>query len=176
METIRKATENDIQSVVNIYENVIDHDINVKKTVGWKHGIYPTEDTARTGLAADDLYVMEDGGRIVATARINQEQLEEYRSADWEHEVPDDKVLVLHTLAVDPSAAGRVYGTRFVAFYERLAGESGCTELRMDTNRINTPARTLYAKLGYREVGEIPCSFNGISDVRLLCLEKFIGE
>ena len=34
METIRKATENDIQSVVNIYENVIDHDINVKKTVG----------------------------------------------------------------------------------------------------------------------------------------------
>ena len=61
METIRKATENDIKSVVNIYENVIDHDINVKKTVGWKHGIYPTEDTARTGLAADDLYVMEDG-------------------------------------------------------------------------------------------------------------------
>ena len=176
METIRKAAETDIPAVVKIYENVIDHDIKVKKTVGWKPGIYPTEDTARTGLEADDLFVMEDGGKIVATARINHDQPEEYRKVDWEHDLPDDKVLVLHTLAVDPSAAGHGYGTKFVAFYEKLAKDTGCAGLRMDTNRINTPARTLYAKLGYKEVGEIPCTFNGIEDIRLLCLEKFIGE
>ncbi len=57
-------------------------------------------------------------------------------------------------------------------FYEDYALEQGCRYLRMDTNVKNTAARTLYARLGYRETGIIPCVFNGISGVRLVCLEK----
>ena len=42
----------------------------------------------------------------------------------------------------------------------------------MDTNARNTPARALYAKLGYAEVGVVEGVFNGIPGVRLVCLEK----
>ena len=44
--------------------------------------------------------------------------------------------------------------------------------LRMDTNVINTAARRFYAKLGFYESGVIGCVFNGIPDVKLVCLEK----
>ena len=44
----------------------------------------------------------------------------------------------------------------------------------MDTNAVNTAARTLYKKLGYTEVGIVPCVFNGIPDVKLVCLEKLL--
>ena len=42
----------------------------------------------------------------------------------------------------------------------------------MDTNAKNAAARRLYSRLGYREAGIVPCVFNGIPDVRLVCLEK----
>ena len=59
-----------------------------------------------------------------------------------------------------------------MAFYEDLARKNGCTELRMDTNERNASARALYRNLGYREVSIVPCAFNGIPGVQLVCLEK----
>ena len=48
----------------------------------------------------------------------------------------------------------------------------GCAVLRMDTNARNLRARRMYAQLGYREAGIVPCTFNGIPSVQLVCLEK----
>ena len=73
---------------------------------------------------------------------------------------------------VDPQAKGRGYGSRFVDFYESYALEHGCRYLRMDTNERNASARALYRNLGYREVSIVPCAFNGIPGVQLVCLEK----
>lgn len=42
----------------------------------------------------------------------------------------------------------------------------------MDTNAKNTAARGFYKKLGYSEIGIVPCVFNGIPDVQLVLLEK----
>ena len=42
----------------------------------------------------------------------------------------------------------------------------------MDTNARNTRARKLYQKLGYEETGIVKCTFNGIPDIQLVCLEK----
>ena len=61
-----------------------------------------------------------------------------------------------------------------MAFYEQEAKRRGCRVLRIDTNELNAPARRLYAALGYREVGAVPCVFNGIPDVNLVCLEKAV--
>ena len=56
--------------------------------------------------------------------------------------------------------------------HEDWARSHGCPHLRMDTNVKNARARRLYAHLGYREAGVIPCVFNGITGVQLVCLEK----
>ena len=80
--------------------------------------------------------------------------------------------MVLHTLVVDPAFAGRGCGKQFVAFYEEHSRACGCPYLRMDTNAKNAAARRLYSRLGYWEAGIVPCAFNGIPDVQLVCLEK----
>ena len=58
--------------------------------------------------------------------------------------------------------------------YVDYALQNGCPVLRIDTNAKNTAARAMYAKHGYMESGVIPCVFNGIPGVDLVCMEKKI--
>lgn len=171
---IRKATEQDIDAIERIYEDIHTQNERGLLTTGWVRGVYPTRETALTGVKCGDAFVMEEAGRIVAAARINSEQERAWQAAAWSASPSADQVLVLHTLVVSPDAAGKGYGTAFVAFYEDYACAHGFRYLRMDTNERNRRARALYAKLGYRECGIVLCSFNNIPDVHLVCLEKIL--
>ena len=82
---------------------------------------------------------------------------------------------MLHTLVIFPKASGNGYGKAFIAFYENYAREHGGRELRIDTNARNAAARAMYKKLGYKEIGIVPTVFNGIPDVQLVQLEKYLG-
>lgn len=173
---IRKATARDLPAIAAIYDRIHDAEASGAIRTGWLRGVYPTEETARAALAAGDLFVLEDGGAIVAAARINREQVDVYARVNWRYPASDGEVMVLHTLTVDPPMAGKGYGRQFVKFYERHALENGCPVLRIDTNAKNAAARAMYAKHGYIESGVVPTVFNGIPDVMLVCLEKRVSE
>ena len=127
---IRKAKISDIDSIEKIYEKIHDSEEKGLVTIGWIRTVYPTRKTAEDALNRDDLFVMVEEGKVVATAIINQVQVEEYKYASWR-----------------------------------------C----MDTNARNMGARKLYQHLGYEEVGIVECVFNGIPNVQLVCLEKYLG-
>lgn len=172
---ILKAKGSDIDSVEAIYNSIHDLEESGLVSIGWIRGVYPVRKTAEDSLKRNDLFVMGDNGKIVAAAIINQVQVEEYKNVVWKHDAKDNEVMVLHTLVVDPLERSRGYGKAFVAFYENYARQQGCAELRMDTNMINENARKMYKKLRYEEVGITDCVFNGIPDVKLVCLEKYLG-
>ena len=173
---IRKARLEDIPQVAAIYDRILDREERGEAAVGWARGVYPTEQTARAALEAGTLFVLELDGVVAAAAKIDQNQVPEYADAPWRYPgVPPEQVMVLHTLVVDPTQAGKGCGTQFVRFYEQYALEKGCPCLRMDTNARNTAARALYARLGYWEAGIVPCVFNGIPGVQLVCLEKMLN-
>jgi len=171
---IRKATAADLAAVDAIYGEIHDAEERGAATVGWKRGVYPIAETAEAALSRGDLFVQEDGGKIVGTGIINQLQLDEYRDAAWLYAAEDREVMVLHTLVISPRAAGKGYGRAFAEFYGEYARGHGCRVLRIDTNEKNAAARALYRKLGYREADVTPCVFNGIGGVRLVLLEKRI--
>ena len=172
---IRKAEKNDIDAIEKIYEAIHNEEEQGLAMIGWIRNIYPTRKTAEDSLARGDLFVLEDEGTVAAAAVINQIQVEEYRYAPWKHSAKDAEVMVLHTLTVAPHLKGKGYGKAFAAFYENYAKQHHCVTLRMDTNARNTRARTLYHKLGYEEIGIVNCTFNGIPNVQLVCLEKYLG-
>lgn len=177
MEEIRRGTRADIPGIAAIYDRILTEEEAGRSSVGWVRGVYPTESTALEALEAGDLFVMAEDGVLTAAARINRIQVPVYSQAPWTWpEAPADRIMVLHTLVVDPLQKGRGRGSAFVGFYEQYALERGCPYLRMDTNEKNAAARALYARLGYREAGIVPCGFNGIPGVRLVCLEKRLGE
>ena len=81
MAEIRKAAERDVLPVAAIYEHIISEEEAGRVCIGWQRGVYPTEHTAREAIAAGELFVMADGGEIVAAARINRTQVPEYAVA-----------------------------------------------------------------------------------------------
>ena len=172
--TIRQALASDLDAVAKVYDAIHTAEEAGLAEIGWVRGVYPTRATAEAALAAGSLYVLEDEGALLAAAKIDHEQVEHYARIPWMIPAEDSEVLVLHTLVVDPAAGRRGYGRAFVAFYEREARRRGCRALRLDTNAKNTAARRLYASLGYREAGVVPCVFNGIPGVSLVCLEKSV--
>ena len=172
---IRKATLDDLDAISAIYDAIHDREEAGLAVIGWNRAIYPTRASGEASIRAGDMYVLEEEGRVLAAAKINQKQEESYAEGTWTHEAADSEVLVLHTLVVHPEAAGRGIGTRFVAFYEECAARMACPYLRMDTNARNAAARALYRKLGYIEVSIVPCVFNGLAGVDLVLLEKTLS-
>ena len=171
----RKAEPRDLDAIAAIYDRIHDNEEAGKTTIGWVRSIYPTRATAQSSIEFGDMYVEEVDGVVIAAAKINQEQVPEYANAQWQWDAPEEKILVLHTLVVDPEKGRGGYGKAFVAFYEDMARNMGCPYLRMDTNVRNVIARQLYKGLGYAEVGIVDCQFNGIPGVQLVCLEKKVN-
>lgn len=69
-------------------------------------------------------------------------------------------------------------GTRlkaFVCFYEEYARKMGCKACRMDTLEWNSVARAMYRKLGYAEVDIVNTELQGLSNVSMVLLEKYLG-
>ena len=171
---IRRAEPGDIPFVAAIYEAIHDREERGEVTIGWQRGVYPTADTARAAIDAGEMFVLKVEDRVAASARVNRQQMPAYAEVQWRYPARDDQVMVLHTLTVDPAMQGRGLARQFLEFYESYARESGCTALRIDTNAKNAAARAMYARHGYIESGIIPCEFNGIPGVRLVCMEKRI--
>ena len=171
----RKAVTQDLDAVAAIFSDIHTAEESGALTIGWQRGIYPARATAEASLERDDLFVMEEDGEIIGAAIINQVQVDVYANAEWHYPAADEQVCVLHTLVISPKAGRKGYGKAFVAFYEDYARENGCPYLRMDTNERNVNARALYRKLGYTEIGIVPCVFNGLADVHLVLREKYLG-
>lgn len=170
---VRSGEERDIAAIVGIYDRILAKEEQSGSFTGWKRGVYPTGEDVRSMLADGELYVMEENGTVVAAARINHTPVPEYAQVRWAFREEDpNKVLIIHTLVVDPACAGKGYGSAFIRFYEDMGRALGCTCLRMDTNITNRPARRLYAHLGYREADVVSCVFNGLRGIQLVCLEK----
>ena len=173
---IRRATPADLEAVDRLYDQIHDAKEAGLIPVIWKRGIYPSHETALEALARDDLFVLEREGQIIGSAVINQIQDEVYAGAPWEHDVPDDRVCVLHTLMISPAEFGKGYARSFLEFYEDYALEHGWPELRIDTNDMNAPAQAMYLRHGFRKIGIVPARvFNGIQGIHLMLLEKYLG-
>ena len=172
---IRKAIPSELNEIVRLYDAVHTAEEAGLTATGWVRGVYPSEKTVQDALNRDDLFILEEDARILAAAVINRLQVDAYAGAPWKHPVPDDRVCVLHTLAVAPAARGRGFARFFLEFYEAYARSVNCPELRIDTNARNEAARAMYRKHGYEEIGIVPTVFNGIPGVDLVLLEKNLG-
>lgn len=169
---IRIAYLKDLERIEEIYNEIHTEIEEGRAVIGWIRDVYPTRELAETSIRLREMYVLEEEGEILACGRINRYQGPEYDEAVWRFEADPDEVLVLHTLVVSPKAKRRGCGSQFVAFYEEMARRMGVKVLRLDTNALNLPARSLYQKLGYRETCIVLTCFNGIAGVNLVCLDK----
>lgn len=172
---IRKAKQEDIGIVSDIYEQLFKYQENNVNYSGWKRGCYPTKEIAENALVKSELYVYERDGKVIASSIINSKQDDDYALIDWsDNNTLPENVLVMHTLVISPNEWGKGIAKEFFLFYETLAKERSISTLRFDTNKSNKPAQVLYEKLGYAVKGIIESNFLKQGIISLVCYEKII--
>ena len=62
----------------------------------------------------------------------------------------------LATIAVDPGAAGSGIGRALMEAAEQVAVDGGCDRLRLEVRADNGRAIGIYARAGYRSIGQEP--------------------
>ena len=171
---IRRAMDSDVDAVERHYTELLTFEQEHGSSTNWELGVYPTRAVAEKGVKDGTLYVLEENGEVCASMILNHVQLDAYASIPWEYAAEPDKVLVIHTLCVPPSQAGKGAGKRMVLFALEEAARRGCEVMRLDTWENNRPAANLYLKLGFRYAGKAEVLFEGSISENLIFLEKRI--
>ena len=150
---IRKATPNDIKSVADIYDRVIDFQAANGGYMSWIKNVYPTEKTASDALLLDTLYVFDTNGIIAGSVILDCIQSADYTELNWKTKNDKRDALVIHTLCVDPDYMGIGIASDMLSFAKELAKSLNCASIRLATNSKNLGAINLYEKNGFSIVG-----------------------
>lgn len=165
MAEIIPAAAGDVAAVAQLYDVVNDYFAAHGNACypNWQKGKYPVLADAQRALAAQTLYILLADGTIAGSVIIDHTQHPEYRKMPWTLQVPEEDVMVLHTLVVHPQYRGRGLGERLVRFGLRLCRDAGAKALRLDTHYQNLPARRLYEKCGFHSLGCQKAFVDGIT-------------
>jgi len=128
---------------------------------------YPDAGVFERDAALDQLWLTEDGERIVGVAAITTDQEPEYAEVGWDLR---ERAVVVHRLVVDPACRGKGVATALMLQAEAVARARGIAVLRVDTNTRNEATQRLFPKLGYAFSGEIGLGFR--PGLRFNCYEK----
>ena len=123
-------------------------------TIGWKKGVYPSDDMLRTSLSRGEVYTLREAGTLCACVILNSACNDGYEGVLWSRACKPEEVLVPHALAVDPAMQGRGVGKRLVARLLELARADGKKAVRLDILGTNRAAEALYRRMGFSFVAE----------------------
>lgn len=151
---IRPAAPEDFAAVRRFYDEMIDALQGVEQSPGWTKDVYPSEEDLRGHIAARRLFLGRADGELAAAMAVTGSDVEGYEAVPWQVEAAPEEVFFLHLLAVLPRFARRGLASEMVVFAMDYARQQGGRTLRLDVLRRNLPAERLYARLGFRHVGE----------------------
>lgn len=119
----------------------------------WQHG-YPDLDLIERDVLAGGTYGHWENERLLAVVTLDFQQAPQYDNITWPY--ASERPLVVHRLAVLPTAQGRGHGGRMMDFAEDLAAERNATSIRLDTYTPNARNMAFYDKRGYtRAEGQV---------------------
>lgn len=72
------------------------------------------------------MFVLEEKGKVIGSAIINQQQVDAYKKGKWQYQVQAHQIYALHTLVISPDVSSKGYGRKFVKFYEDFARNWNC--------------------------------------------------
>ena len=147
MQTARIEEFTEIRS---FYWNLIDR-MDTDK-IGWKKGIYPTDEFLTESLQKGELYILRENGILCACVILNESCNEGYQGLPWRISCKAEEIWIPHALAVDPSIQGKGIGRRLMADIRQAAKQKGKKAIRLDILGTNERAERLYTGVGFRFV------------------------
>lgn len=163
---IRLATIDDLSEIMEIYQ-ACTRKMNAGGLFNWNKS-YPGIKTITADIEEEAMYIYQEG-KPKGVMALNQSQPNEYEEIEWECKLPE--FLVVKRLAIDPAFQRQGIAIEMMSFVEQFAAEAHFTSIRLDVYSSSQPARLLYRKLQYKEIGEF--HFPGI-ELPFIAMEKTI--
>ena len=148
------ATQNDFNAIIAFYDDVTERTPKMATYARWSKGKHPTAESIRAYIDEGNMYLYHEHGTIVGAMAVTMYQGEDYHAIDWAQQVADDRVAVIHILAVSPDSQGTGIGSEMIHEAIRLAQNNGMQAIRFDALASNTPAHRLYERLGFEYRGK----------------------
>ena len=104
------------ETVKEFYYEVIDAVGGADDSVAWKKDIYPAPDFLLESICCGELFLAEEGGRIVGAMVLNHRFNDAYRSFHWPVRAEETEVTVIHALAIRPTCWRKGYAKQLVRF------------------------------------------------------------
>ena len=142
----RPACPKDLAAVVALYEGAKKEPFSV-----WNED-YPTAADASHDLETDNLYVLEEDGRVIGTLSVCPEN--EMDAFSHLFTVNTPAVREIARIAVAADRHGHGYAALMVRSVCEILAARGVPALRISVARNNLPARRTYPRVGFCEVGE----------------------
>lgn len=159
----RQAEPGDTAAAQAAYRQIIDHLAATVDFPHWHTENHPTGAEVRGWIEAGDLYLTLDqtGAKIAGVVVLNHDAPDAYREASWAIEATPGQVLVVHALGVSPDFLRQGVARFLVDASLDVAREKGCRVVRLDTYVENIPARELYARYGFTDLGVHTLHYEG---------------
>ncbi len=148
------ATQNDFDAIIAFYDDVTERTPEMATYARWSKGKHPTVEGFRAYIDEGSMYLYRENDAIVGAMAVTMYQGEDYHAIEWSKQVPDDKVAVIHILAVSPDSQGKGIGSEMIREAIRLARDRGMLAIRLDALASNTPAHKIYECLGFEYRGK----------------------
>ena len=147
---MKRCEPGDLPGILEFYRLVSDETAHVSEFARWIYGKHPTEDMIRDFVLNGYMFCLKEGGVIVSAVAVTPFQTEDYHGVNWEIQLEDDEVAVVHLLAVNPRFQRS--GTARAVMKDIIsdAKDSGKRAVRLDALKSNTPAHRLYESLGFK--------------------------
>ena len=152
--SLELATQNDFDAIIAFYDDVTARTPEMATYARWSKGKYPTVEGIRAYIDEGSMYLYRECGAIASAMAVTMYQDEDYHAIEWTQQVVDDKVAVIHILAVSPDAQGNGIGSEMIREAIRMAESKGMQTIRLDALASNTPAHRLYERLGFEYRGK----------------------
>lgn len=173
--SIRFGDLSDFDLLGSFYDEVVAANHGTPYDVWWNRDVHPSDKEILDALETGCMYMGFIDGQLVAASIVNDIFATGYDKVPWVFEAEPGKVLCIHLFATKPELQGRGLGRRFLQAIIDDTAARGFTLLRLDAFKHNTPACTLYEKMGFecRGVGQLTYEEEDFpSDLPILMFER----
>lgn len=152
--SFRRAEPRDTAAAQAAYRRIVDHLAETVDFPHWHTEGHPTPGEVAGWVQAGDLYLAVAPDRTIAgVVVLNHDAVDAYQGAGWAIKAEPNEVFVVHALGVVPDRLGRGVARFLVDASIQVAREQNCRAVRLDTYIENVPARKLYERCGFTDLG-----------------------
>lgn len=148
---IEKGILEDLSSIMGLIKSVI-QDMENQDIFQWNE-YYPTTEVFENDILNNSLFLVRNEDGILGIIVFDENQSPEYSQIDWISK--DERVLVIHILAINPKYQGQGYARKLMDYAEEYARKHKYKAIRLDAYTGNSRTLYFYEKRDFKKTGEL---------------------